>query len=120
MPPPQPWGHSQGLPPGAGSAYGGNPQFMPSRPHDSFYPPDLPPLEKQPHHGISMYGQNAPTAGIHSGANQQPPSMISQVVFHDPCLKTLSFFFQCHLLFHTIILMVSTDYTAYANSTFLC
>ncbi|XP_074568624.1 flowering locus K homology domain-like [Curcuma longa] len=82
MPPHQPWGHSQGLPPGAGSAYGGNPQFMPSRPHDSFYPPDLPPLEKQPHHGISMYGQNAPTAGVHSGANQQPPSMISQITQH--------------------------------------
>ncbi|KAG6478941.1 hypothetical protein ZIOFF_062389 [Zingiber officinale] len=82
MPPPQPWGHSQGLPPGAGSAYGGNPQFMSSRPHDSFYPPDLPPLEKQPHHGISMYGQNAPTAGVHSGANQQPQSMISQITQH--------------------------------------
>ncbi|CAL9194583.1 unnamed protein product [Musa hybrid cultivar] len=83
MPPPQPWGHPPGLPPSAGgSAYGGNPQFMPPRAHDNFYPPpDLPPLEKQPHQGISMYGQNAPPMGVHS-ANQQASSMISQVTQH--------------------------------------
>lgn len=85
MPPPQPWGHPQGLPPNAGgSGYGGNPQFIPSRPHDNYYPPpDLPPLEKQPHQGISMYGQNAPPMGVHTGANQQTPTMISQVCFSE-------------------------------------
>lgn len=84
MPPPQSWGHPQGLPPNAGgSGYGGNPQFIPSRPHDNYYPPDLPPLEKQPHQGISMYGQNAPPMGVHTGANQQTPTMISQVRFSE-------------------------------------
>ncbi|KAJ0982395.1 hypothetical protein J5N97_010650 [Dioscorea zingiberensis] len=78
MPPPQPWGHHQGLPPNAGGpGYGGNPQFMPPRPHDNFYPPsDLPPLEKQPHHGISAFGRDVPPMGV----SQQPPPMISQQV----------------------------------------
>lgn len=54
MPPPQPWGHHQGLPPNAGGpGYGGNPQFMPPRQRDNFYPPsDLGPLGKQPHQAI--------------------------------------------------------------------
>lgn len=77
MPPPQPWGHHQGLPPNAGGpGYGGNPQFLPPRPHDNFYPPsDLGPMEKQPHHGISAFGRDVPPMGV----NQQPPPMISQV-----------------------------------------
>ncbi|KAH7661301.1 poly(rC)-binding protein 2/3/4 [Dioscorea alata] len=78
MPPPQPWGHHQGLPPNAGGpGYGGNPQFLPPRPHDNFYPPsDLGPMEKQPHHGISAFGRDVPPMGV----NQQPPPMISQQV----------------------------------------
>ncbi|KAI0504776.1 hypothetical protein KFK09_015729 [Dendrobium nobile] len=82
--PAQPWGHPQGLPSNAGSGYGTNPQFMPSRPHDSYYhPPDLPSLEKQPHHGISTYGRDAPSMGIHSAANQQSaPAMVAQVTQH--------------------------------------
>ncbi|WOK97126.1 hypothetical protein Cni_G05834 [Canna indica] len=83
MPPPQPWNHPQGLPPNAaiGSGYGGNSQYIP-RLHDNFYPPpEFPPVEKQPHHGISMYGQNGPPMGVHSSANQQAPP-ISQVTQH--------------------------------------
>ncbi|KAG6520817.1 hypothetical protein ZIOFF_017878 [Zingiber officinale] len=80
MPPLQHWGHPHGLPPSVGGpGYGGNAQFIPPRRHDNFYPADLPPVEKQPHRGISMYGQNAPSTGVHSGPNQQPPTMISQV-----------------------------------------
>ncbi|KAL6847052.1 hypothetical protein ACP4OV_022905 [Aristida adscensionis] len=69
MPPPQPWGPPPhwgpppNLPPGGPPAppYGGNPQFMPPRPQDNYYPPpDVPPVEKQPHYGISSYGRDAP------------------------------------------------------------
>ncbi|XP_010932391.1 flowering locus K homology domain [Elaeis guineensis] len=76
-PPPQPWVHPQSVPqnPG-GPVYGGNPQFMPPHLPDNFYPPPgLPPFERQPHHGISTYGQDAPF--IRSTPNQQPT--ISQV-----------------------------------------
>ncbi|KAF0922233.1 hypothetical protein E2562_029124 [Oryza meyeriana var. granulata] len=83
MPAPQPWGHPQPwgppshLPPG-GPGYGGNPQFMPPRPQDIYYPPpDVPPMEKQPHYGISAYGREAPT-GVSASGNQ-PPHVASQV-----------------------------------------
>ncbi|XP_010905450.1 flowering locus K homology domain [Elaeis guineensis] len=82
MPPAQPWGHPQGLPPNAGvSAYGGNPQFMPPRPQDNYYlPPDLPPMEKQPHHGISTFGREAPPPmSMHPSANQHSQPLVSQV-----------------------------------------
>ncbi|XP_038970174.1 flowering locus K homology domain-like [Phoenix dactylifera] len=76
-PPPQPWVHPQSLPqnPG-GPGYGSNPQFMPPHLPDNFYPPPgLPPFERQPHHGISAYGQDGPL--LRSTPNQQPT--ISQV-----------------------------------------
>lgn len=47
---------------------------MPPRPQDNYYPPpDAPPMEKQPHYGISAYGREAPPSGA-SGAGNQPPS----------------------------------------------
>ncbi|KAK8918741.1 hypothetical protein KSP39_PZI021883 [Platanthera zijinensis] len=82
---PQPWGHPQGLPPNSGGpGYGANPQYMPPRPHDNyFHPPELPAFEKQPHHGISTYGRDAPSMGIHPAANQQAaPQMVAQVTQH--------------------------------------
>uniref|UniRef100_A0A1D1XP87 Poly(RC)-binding protein 1 n=1 Tax=Anthurium amnicola TaxID=1678845 RepID=A0A1D1XP87_9ARAE len=85
MPPPQPWGPPQGPPPSVGGAgYGGNPPFMPPRVHDNFYPPsDLPPMDKQPYHGVSAYGREAPPTGVHSSSNTQaPPSIITQVTQH--------------------------------------
>lgn len=70
---PQPWGHPQGARPGAGGpGYGANPQYMPPHPRDNyFHQPDLPALEKQPHHGISTYGRDAPSIGSYAAANQQ-------------------------------------------------
>ncbi|GJM95922.1 hypothetical protein PR202_ga12715 [Eleusine coracana subsp. coracana] len=75
--PPQPWGPPN--PPPGGPGYGGNPQFMPPRPQDNYYPaPDVPPIEKQPHYGISAYGREAPPIGV-SAAGNQPPHLGSQV-----------------------------------------
>ncbi|XP_072990200.1 flowering locus K homology domain [Typha latifolia] len=82
LPPPQPWGHPQGPPPNPGPpGYGGNPQYMPPRPHDSYYsPPEYPPMEKPLHHGISMYGRDAPPpVGQFSSANQHSQPHVSQV-----------------------------------------
>ncbi|XP_043691153.1 flowering locus K homology domain-like isoform X1 [Telopea speciosissima] len=87
MPPHQSWGPpSQGLPPnvGGGPGYGANPQYMPpQRQHENYYPPtDMPPMDKQPHQGLSAYGREAPI-GAHPSANtQQPPSIITQVTQH--------------------------------------
>ncbi|KAL6622566.1 hypothetical protein ACP70R_032445 [Stipagrostis hirtigluma subsp. patula] len=85
MPPPQPWGPPPhwgpppNLPPG-GPPYGGNPQFMPPRPQDSYYPPpDVPPVEKQPHYGISSYGRDAPPSGAPPTGNQHQTHGSSQV-----------------------------------------
>lgn len=86
MPPHQSWGPPQGLPPNAsgGPGFGHNPQYMPPpRQVDNYYPPvDLPPpMEKQPHQGISAYGREAPM-GVHASSNaQSAPSMITQVFF---------------------------------------
>ncbi|KAA8544882.1 hypothetical protein F0562_019723 [Nyssa sinensis] len=74
MPPPQSWGPPpQAFPPnaGGGPGYGANPHFMPPpRQLDNYYPPaDMPPpLEKQPHQGISAYGREAPI-GVHASSN---------------------------------------------------
>lgn len=79
--PPQPWGPPPNLPPG-GPGFGGNPQFMPPRPQDSYYPPpDAPPapVEKQPHYGISAYGREAPPSGVSAAGNQPPSHAGSQV-----------------------------------------
>ena len=80
VPPPQHWGPPQtwGPPPG-GPGFGGNPQFMPPRPQDSYYPPDAPPMEKQPHYGISAYGREAPPSGASATGNQPPSYAGSQV-----------------------------------------
>ncbi|MQL90604.1 hypothetical protein Taro_023203 [Colocasia esculenta] len=84
LPPPQPWGHPPGLPPNAGGAgYGAAPPFMPPRMHDNFYPPsDIPPLDKQPHHGVSTYGRDVPPMGVHSTNNQPPAPIVTQVTQH--------------------------------------
>ncbi|KAK3140148.1 hypothetical protein QOZ80_5AG0396700 [Eleusine coracana subsp. coracana] len=83
MPPPQPWGppapwgHPPNMPP-PGPGYGGNPQFMPPRPQDNYYPPpEMPPVEKQPHYGISSYGHDAPP-----NAPNQPQTHGSSQVTH--------------------------------------
>uniref|UniRef100_A0A2P2LZF5 Poly RC-binding protein n=1 Tax=Rhizophora mucronata TaxID=61149 RepID=A0A2P2LZF5_RHIMU len=85
MPPHQSWGPTQGFPPSAGGpGYGPNPQYMPPpRQVDNYYPPaDLPPpMEKQPHQGISAYGREAPI-GAHASNAQAAPSMITQVTFY--------------------------------------
>lgn len=86
MPPHQSWGPPQGLPPNAsgGPGFGPTPQYMPPpRQVDNYYPSaDLPPpMEKQPHQGISAYGREAPM-GVHGSSNtQSAPSMITQVTF---------------------------------------
>nr|XP_027188494.1 flowering locus K homology domain isoform X2 [Cicer arietinum] len=85
MPPPhQSWGPPQGLPPNAGGGPGfvPTPQFMPPpRQVDNYYPPAEmpPPLDKQPHHGISAYGRDA-SIGVHASSNtQSAPSMVTQI-----------------------------------------
>jgi rRNA processing protein Krr1/Pno1 len=76
-PPPSPWGHPPNLPPG-GPGYVGNPQYMPPRPQDNYYPPpDMPPVEKQPHYGISSYGRDAPPSA--PSGNQHQAHGSSQV-----------------------------------------
>ncbi|CAN4108558.1 unnamed protein product [Withania somnifera] len=88
MPPPQSWGPPpQAFPPSAagGPGYGNSPHFMPPpRQHDSYYPPaDMPPppLEKQPHQGISAYGREAPMSMHSSSNNPAAPSLVTQVSF---------------------------------------
>lgn len=77
--PPQPWDPPPNLPPG-GPGYGANPQFMPPRPQDNYYPPpNVPPMEKQPHYAISAYGREAPPSGVSASGNQPPPHVASQV-----------------------------------------
>lgn len=86
MPPHQPWGPPQGLPPNAsgGPGFGPNPPYMPPpRQLDSYYPPPElpPPVEKQPHQGISAYGREVPMGGHAPSSAQPAPSMITQVIF---------------------------------------
>ncbi|XP_012492807.1 flowering locus K homology domain isoform X2 [Gossypium raimondii] len=81
MPPRQTWAPPQGVPPNAGGGgFGHNPQYMPPpRQLENYYPPaDMPPMDKQPHQGISAYGREAPT-GAHGSSNPNAPSMITQV-----------------------------------------
>ncbi|RVW29050.1 Flowering locus K-likey domain [Vitis vinifera] len=85
-PPHQPWGPPQGLPPNAsgGPGFGPNPPYMPPpRQLDSYYPPPElpPPVEKQPHQGISAYGREVPMGGHAPSSAQPAPSMITQVIF---------------------------------------
>ncbi|ONK76485.1 uncharacterized protein A4U43_C03F28570 [Asparagus officinalis] len=81
---PQAWGpsHPQGPPNPAGPGFGGNPQFMPPRPHDNFYPPpDLPSYEKTPHYGISTFGRDVPPMGPPS-STQHGQQLVNQVTQH--------------------------------------
>lgn len=88
IPPQQSWGPPQGLPPnaGGGPGFGPTPQYMPPPPprqFDSYYPPVEmpPPVDKQPHQGISAYGRDA-SIGVHAPSNtQSAPSMVTQVLF---------------------------------------
>ncbi|GAU11668.1 hypothetical protein TSUD_334800, partial [Trifolium subterraneum] len=83
-PPHQSWGPPQGLPPnaGGGPGFGPTPQFMPPpRQVDNYYPPAEmpPPLDKQPHHGITAYGRDA-SVGVHTSSNtQSAPSIVTQI-----------------------------------------
>ncbi|KAL3381642.1 hypothetical protein AABB24_001652 [Solanum stoloniferum] len=85
MPPPQTWGPPpQAFPQSAagGPGYGNSPHFMPpSRQHDNYYPPaDMPPpMDKQPHQGISAYGREAPMSMHSSSNNPAAPSLITQI-----------------------------------------
>ncbi|KAF8392262.1 hypothetical protein HHK36_022604 [Tetracentron sinense] len=83
MPPHQSWGHPQVFTPnaGGGPGFGNNRQYMPPpRQNDNHYPPaDLPPLDRQPHQGLSVYGRDA-SMGVHASTNAQPPqSLVTQV-----------------------------------------
>uniref|UniRef100_A0A0C9SAV4 TSA: Wollemia nobilis Ref_Wollemi_Transcript_1791_1926 transcribed RNA sequence n=1 Tax=Wollemia nobilis TaxID=56998 RepID=A0A0C9SAV4_9CONI len=83
--PPQSWGlnQSNSLPGSGGSGLGNASQYMHSSlQHENYYPPsELPPLDSQPHHGLSMYGRD-PSFGGHSLGNQQPTPVITQVTQH--------------------------------------
>ncbi|CAK7341013.1 unnamed protein product [Dovyalis caffra] len=83
MPPHQSWGPPQPLPPNpvGGPGYGPNSQYMPPpRQLDNYYPADMPPpMEKQPHQGISAYGREVPMGGHASSNAQAAPSMITQI-----------------------------------------
>ena len=98
MPSHQSWGPPQGVPPNAsgGAGFGPNPQYMPPpRQLDNYYPPaDMPPpMEKQPHQGISAYGREAPM-GAHASSNPQTaPSMITQVIYTPYLVAPISPFF---------------------------
>ncbi|KAF7817816.1 flowering locus K homology domain [Senna tora] len=81
IPPQQSWGPPQGLPPNVSGGPGFHQYMPPPRQPDNYYPPaDLPPpMDKQPHHGISAYGRDAPI-GVHAPSNtQSAPSMVSQI-----------------------------------------
>lgn len=82
MPPPhQSWGPPQGHAPSVGGGgYGHNPPpyMQPPPRHDSYYPPPemrQPPMEKQPHQGISAYGREPPM-NVHVSS---APPMVAQV-----------------------------------------
>lgn len=83
LPPPQSWGlPPQGFPPNVsgGPGYAVGSHYAPARQHENYYtPPDMPPLDKQPHQGISAYGREAPMA-LHSSNNQPAPSVVTQVI----------------------------------------
>ncbi|MCL7034862.1 hypothetical protein MKW94_006876 [Papaver nudicaule] len=79
---PSQWGPPQGFRQnaGGGPGYGVNPQYMPPRQHDNYYPPqaEFPSMDRQPHHGLSTYGRE-PTMGVQSSTSaQQPQSIVTQ------------------------------------------
>lgn len=126
MPPPQKlWGAPQGPPPNMGGVhgFGHTAQFMPPpRQVDSYYPPpDMPPpLEKQPHQGISAYGREAPM-GMHASSNvQAQPSMITQVdIYHlyfNIIKASISLFYgyNCWFIMMVEVLSNMFDYVSYS------
>ncbi|GAA0165103.1 RNA metabolism protein [Lithospermum erythrorhizon] len=81
MPPPQSWGPPpQRFPPSSAGGHGyGAPHFMPPhRQHEGYYPQAEmpPPLEKQPHQGISAYGREPSMAAL--GSSNEPAVTQSQ------------------------------------------
>ncbi|OVA14684.1 K Homology domain [Macleaya cordata] len=84
--PAQSWGPPQGFPQnaGGGPGFGVNPHYMmPPQQHDNYYPPtaDFPPMDRQPHQGLSTYGRE-PTMGAQSSTNQAPQSVVTQITQH--------------------------------------
>ncbi|KAJ9188028.1 hypothetical protein P3X46_003428 [Hevea brasiliensis] len=83
MPPQQSRGPPQGFPKNAdgGNGYGPNPQYlMPHRQYDNNHSDsDIPPFDKQPHHGSPMYGRDA---FIGHASNAQPQSVVGKVTHH--------------------------------------
>ncbi|XP_058078213.1 flowering locus K homology domain-like isoform X2 [Magnolia sinica] len=78
------WGHPPGFPNSGGSGFGGNPQFMPPRQHDNYYPPpDLPPPDRQPRQGFPPFGRDVPPMGVHTPTSAQlPQPIITQMTQH--------------------------------------
>ncbi|KAK9137720.1 hypothetical protein Sjap_008314 [Stephania japonica] len=72
---------------GGGPPFGPNPQYMmPPRQHENYYPPaefppNFPPIDKQPHQGQSMYGRET-SMGVHPSTNMQPQNHVNQVTQH--------------------------------------
>ncbi|KAJ7973506.1 Flowering locus K-likey domain [Quillaja saponaria] len=82
MPPPQPWGPPQGVPSdvAGGPGYGAAPQYIPPpRQLDIYYQPaELPPpMETQPHHGISAFCKEPPMDVLATPNFQSAPSMVT-------------------------------------------
>ncbi|KAF2325310.1 hypothetical protein GH714_026401 [Hevea brasiliensis] len=81
--PQQSRGPPQGFPKNAdgGNGYGSNPQYlMPHRQYDNNHSDsDIPPFDKQPHHGSPMYGRDA---FIGHASNAQPQSVVGKVTHH--------------------------------------
>ncbi|XP_026401056.1 flowering locus K homology domain-like [Papaver somniferum] len=81
------WGPPQGFRQnaGGGPGCGVNPQYMmPPRQQDNYYPTqaEFPPMDRQPHQGLSTYGRE-PTMGVQSSTNaQQPQSMVTPITQH--------------------------------------
>ncbi|KAK9160489.1 hypothetical protein Syun_006830 [Stephania yunnanensis] len=82
---PPPHGFPQNV--GSGPPFGPNPQYMmPPRQHENYYPhaefpPNFPPIDKQPHQGQSMYGRET-SIGVHPSTNMQPQNLVTQVTQH--------------------------------------
>eukprot|EP01018_Ginkgo_biloba_P035768 Gb_12787 [translate_table: standard] len=83
--PHQSWGinQSSSVPSTGGSGLGNSSQYMPSAlQHDNYYPPsELPQLDTQSHHGLSVYGRD-PSLGGHPVSNPPPAPVITQVTQH--------------------------------------
>ncbi|XP_057874009.2 flowering locus K homology domain [Cryptomeria japonica] len=76
-------GQSSSLSSSGGSGLGNAYQYLPSSlHHESYYPSsDLPPLDSQSHHGLSVYGRD-PSLGGSVVGNPPPAAVITQVTQH--------------------------------------